>query len=35
VKFDRYGDSGPTRVSVQGSQAGRSVILRLVLEQPV
>lgn len=35
VKFDRYGDSGPTRVSVQGTQAGRSVILRLVLEQPV
>lgn len=34
VTFDRYGPSGPGRVSAQGKQLGRSVTLRLVADQP-
>ena len=34
VRFDRYGDSGPARVTAQGQQLGRSVTLRLIAEQP-
>lgn len=35
VTFDRYGASGPGRVSAAGSQFGRSVTLKLVADQPI
>lgn len=35
VTFDRYGDSGPARVTAKGEQLGRSVTLRLVAEQSI
>lgn len=33
VNFDRYGSSGPARVSAQGQQFGRSVTLKLIADQ--
>ncbi|MCD8517342.1 MAG: outer membrane lipoprotein LolB [Burkholderiaceae bacterium] len=35
VMFDRYGESGPARVTAKGQQLGRSVTLRLIAEQPI
>lgn len=35
VGFDRYGSSGPQRVTAQGQQSGRSVMLRLVADEPI
>ena len=35
VDFDRYGSSGPQRVTAQGQQFGRSVMLRLVADEPI